>query len=169
MGETRCEVQYGRHRTTHAPALRSPARGWGLLIGAARERELCGRRRATRPPLSRAARATMACRSVECVRSVSSCSSPAAASAPRTGPATAAALDTARRAGGVVGAQVRTHQPVPGLMAEHGQDTGAEWPPTIAPMLATVRPLPTSGAGYGWEFKWDLSAWFGAVGRGWLW
>jgi bifunctional non-homologous end joining protein LigD len=47
-------------------------------------------------------------------------------------------------------------------MVEHGHETGAEWPPPIAPMLATARPLPTSGAGFGWEFKWDGAR---AIGR----
>jgi len=49
-------------------------------------------------------------------------------------------------------------------MTAHGQDTGAEWSPAVEPMLTTARPLPASGAGYGWEFKWDCCAWFGAVG-----
>ena len=47
-------------------------------------------------------------------------------------------------------------------MVERGHDTGAEWSSPIAPMLATARPLPASGAGYGWEFKWDG---FRAIGR----
>src|SRR5882724_746227 len=29
------------------------------------------------------------------------------------------------------------------------------WPARVAPMLATLRTLPTTGAGYGWEWKWD--------------
>jgi hypothetical protein len=49
-------------------------------------------------------------------------------------------------------------------MVERGQDAGAEWPPPIAPMLATARPLPATGAGYGWEFKWDFCARFEPVG-----
>jgi bifunctional non-homologous end joining protein LigD len=31
----------------------------------------------------------------------------------------------------------------------------ADWPPAIAPMLATARPLPSSERGYGWEWKYD--------------
>jgi bifunctional non-homologous end joining protein LigD len=43
-------------------------------------------------------------------------------------------------------------------MAGHRYDTSAEWPPPIAPMLATARPLPTSGTGYGWEWKYGARA-----------
>src|SRR5882757_11139434 len=56
-------------------------------------------------------------------------------------------------------------------MAGTGHDTGAEWPPPIAPMLATARPLPASGTGYGWECSSGTSVqglrlldWFGPVG-----
>lgn len=36
------------------------------------------------------------------------------------------------------------------------------WPPATAPMLATARALPSSGAGYGWEWKYDGGR---AIGR----
>jgi bifunctional non-homologous end joining protein LigD len=32
---------------------------------------------------------------------------------------------------------------------------GGVWPPAVAPMLATARELPSSGRGYGWEWKYD--------------
>jgi hypothetical protein len=40
-------------------------------------------------------------------------------------------------------------------MAELENETSAELPPPITPMLATARPLPASGTGYGWEWKYD--------------
>jgi hypothetical protein len=41
-----------------------------------------------------------------------------------------------------------------------------DWPPRIAPMLATARalPLPTS-PDWAWEFKWDFCARLEAVGQ----
>lgn len=46
---------------------------------------------------------------------------------------------------------------LPDPMVEREQDTGAEWPPPIEPMLATARALPASGARYGWERKYDAA------------